>query len=289
MPQRLEMSSTEPQLADRSTGSDGFQTKRPSRRWLATAPSSGSRLGHIGFIDSKGSWQRVVDIFDEKSCREAGIPPFRMGIDMSKVIIQPSSETPAQAESPFVDLDPEGKYQFIASTDNSEHDITLPTGMITSLSYPSVTSMQPRDNLNSIAQHRFSELRIFPLGNSMTNAFIAGPQITLQYLDIDTSEFLVFLKRHGRKIAKYAKKIMEFCTPKQNESRVVCLCHTEFLTRSWKSVHLEVDNKPEFLSLSWQSSSEASGRWILSPVPSRGIIVRSGVGNYDVNCLGELF
>jgi len=283
------MSSTESQLADRCTGFKGFQTKRPSRRWLATAPSSGSRLGHIGFIDDKGSWQRVVDLFDEKSCREAGIPPFRIGIDLSKVIIQPSSETSAQSESPFVDLDPEGKYQFIASTDNSKQDITLPTGGTTSSSCPSVTSMQPRDNLNSIAQHRFSELRIFPLRNSITNAFIAGPQVTLQYLDIDTSEFLVFLKHHGRKIAKYAKKIMEFCIPKQSEPWEVCLCHTEFLTRSWKSVHLEVDKQPEFLSLRWKSSLEASGRWTLSPVPSRGIIVRSGFGNYNVNFLLELF
>jgi len=171
----------------------------------------------------------------------------------------------------------------------ADGDIREPlAAMITSPS-PDGTLTSPQEVINPAAGQNNLELRIYPLPNSATTAFIAGPEVSTQYLDIEASEFKTYVKRHGQKIVKYARKIMEFCTPKQNESRAVCLCHTEFLTRSWKSVHLEVDNKPEFLSLSWQSSSEASGRWILSPIPSRGIIVRSGFGNYDVNFLVELF
>src|SRR5271163_2705083 len=37
-------------LADLTSGPYVFESRRPTRRWLATAPSAKSRLGDIGFI-----------------------------------------------------------------------------------------------------------------------------------------------------------------------------------------------------------------------------------------------
>ena len=125
-------------------------------------------------------------------------------------------------------------------------------------------------------------LLIFPLPNTTTTAFIAGPEISSHSLNIPEHELNAFLKRHRSKIAKSARKTMETFPP-QDSSRVISLCVTEFATPAWKSIHIQTTDNPKPLALSWKSAQDGgSGRWTTSLVPSEGTTVRGSFGNYNV-------
>jgi hypothetical protein len=88
---------------------------------LSVSPSTNSRLGEIGFIDTKESWQRVVNICDEKECKELGIEPIALRKPSKDLIVRPTTDVRSpQFEDPFVFLEPAGTYDLIRSANKEK-------------------------------------------------------------------------------------------------------------------------------------------------------------------------
>ena len=84
----------------------------PSIRWLSQDPSTNSRLGDVGYVDAKGSWKPVLNIFDQKGCEGYGIKPLRPRHHLSDYVVRGKpSNTPLH--EPIVHLQPGGSYQLI--------------------------------------------------------------------------------------------------------------------------------------------------------------------------------
>jgi hypothetical protein len=138
------------------------------------------------------------------------------------------------------------------------------------------------DNNNENVTSTTLELRIIPLSNSTTSVFIAGPHISSKYLDIHKSKLRSFLGQYKGKISKAVRRTMEIWPPNQY-FRAVSLCHTEFITSTWKSLYIESTQDPNPLSLIWTPTPETgTGVWGIPPFPTPGIILRGGFGNYEV-------
>jgi len=88
---------------------------------LSGSPSTNSRLGEIGYIDTKESWQRVVNICDEKECKEVGIEPIALRKPFKDLIVrQPTDVRSPHYEDPVVFLEPAGTYDLIRSADKNK-------------------------------------------------------------------------------------------------------------------------------------------------------------------------
>jgi hypothetical protein len=83
----------------------------PMIKYVAREPSTCSRLGDIGYMDKKGMWHGVVNIFDQGSCRLLGIKALRLATDMFQYITHGQHNA---FEKPWIDLYPRGSYQLVS-------------------------------------------------------------------------------------------------------------------------------------------------------------------------------
>lgn len=253
------------------------QSLGPSLRWLSVDPITNSRLGDIGFIDAKGTWKRVLNIFDQGGCERAGMNPLRLAKDVSMCVVRREASNTIFKE-PVIQLSPGGKYQLINLKDPDRYDIIQPNSLMNRVHQTGLTETYITSNFGSSTLG----FLIFPLPNTTTTAFIAGPEISILSLSIPEHEINAFLKQYRSKIIKSAHKAMETFPP-QNSSRIVSLCLTEFITRAWKSIHIQTADNPSPLPMGWKSVQDGgSGRWTVSIVPTAGTTVRGSFGNYHV-------
>ena len=84
---------------------------QPTIKYIAREPSPSSRLGDIGYLDKKGMWHGVVNIFDQGSCRLLGIKALRLATDWLQYITQGQHNA---SEQPWIDLYPGGSYQLVS-------------------------------------------------------------------------------------------------------------------------------------------------------------------------------
>jgi hypothetical protein len=80
-------------------------------KYIAREPSSCSRLGEIGYLDKKGMWHGVVNIFDQGSCRLLGIKALRLANDWLQYITHGQYNI---SQKPWIDLYPGGSYQLVS-------------------------------------------------------------------------------------------------------------------------------------------------------------------------------
>lgn len=73
-------------------------------KFLSFFPSVDSRLGDIGFTDEGGTWQRILNITDEESCRKVEVEPLKLSRARQHYITQVRY---GHSQDPFVKI-PEG-------------------------------------------------------------------------------------------------------------------------------------------------------------------------------------
>jgi hypothetical protein len=91
-----------------------------------------------------------------------------------------------------------------------------------------------------------------------------------------------FLQKYRFEIGKCARRTMTVYPP-EDRSQLMCLCLTEFVTQTWKTLYVRAERKPSPLGLTWKQASDGmSGRWVAYEVPKSGTIVVGGFGNHAV-------
>lgn len=80
-------------------------------KYITRQPSISSRLGDIGYVDDKGMWHGVVNIFDQGSCQRLGIKALKLETDWPQHI---TTRQYGASEKPWIDLYPEGRYQMVS-------------------------------------------------------------------------------------------------------------------------------------------------------------------------------
>ena len=123
---------------------------------------------------------------------------------------------------------------------------------------------------------------IYPRPKSTTSAFIIGPHIRTRTLNIPYMELQKFLQSYITNISICARNTMAVY-PTDRRSRLMCLCVTEFVTKTWKSLYIKAEGKPSPLGLSWrQTSDDLTGRWNVYVLPCSSTQVIGGFGNTAV-------
>lgn len=81
-------------------------------KWVSIDPSTASRLGDLGYVDTKGCWRVVLNIFDSSLAEKLGIKAFAKPTSLDKYILQ-HNVTPF--DDPIIELRPRGGYRLVAS------------------------------------------------------------------------------------------------------------------------------------------------------------------------------
>lgn len=79
-------------------------------KYLSHSPSRESRLGDIGYVDERGNWRKILNIFDQESCRQLGIKTLRLERSLSQYITQTKY---SRSATPIVKLYNGGKCRFL--------------------------------------------------------------------------------------------------------------------------------------------------------------------------------
>jgi hypothetical protein len=125
-------------------------------------------------------------------------------------------------------------------------------------------------------------LLINPRPNATTTAFIVGPLIRTRTLKLPLSILHAFLRRYRLNISKGGQEMMTLYPP-ENGARRICLCLTEVVTDTWKSIYIRAERKPNPLPVAWKSAVDGqSGSWTVCEIPNSQTIVRGGFASCQV-------
>jgi hypothetical protein len=79
---------------------------------LGHNPSPNSRIGDIGYVDQAGSWRRVLNCLDSKSCGQLGLKALRLAQPTARYI---TSARQIYMTEPVVKLDGAGSVQQVST------------------------------------------------------------------------------------------------------------------------------------------------------------------------------
>jgi hypothetical protein len=84
---------------------------RHTLKWVSIDPSTTSRLGDLGYVDKKGCWRVVLNIFDRNATERLGIKALALQASLGEYVVQ---NNVIPFDDPIVELRPQGSYRLIA-------------------------------------------------------------------------------------------------------------------------------------------------------------------------------
>ena len=230
---------------------------------LSTDPSPKSRLGDIGYVDSKGSWRCVLNVFNPLACAAAGIKELILASEMSKFVSQTKY---IPFEQPIVRIRGGGRFVLVSVDKSCIRSIML-----------LIVRSSPEPDAAKL------KLLIHPEPNMTIATFAAGPRIFLRSIHLPHSILETFLRKYIGKLGRAAREMME-TYPSGDCHRGLCLCLTEFYTETWITLSIFGNGpKPPPLTLEWTVSlDDPVGRWNVLEIPRSGTNVISSSGSYRV-------
>lgn len=120
-----------------------------------------------------------------------------------------------------------------------------------------------------------------PLPNRITAAFIGGPHIYVQELQLPYEIIYAWVGRYHSKISKTARKMMKL-RPSQNYSSTIYIATKEYITQSWKTIFIRTGLHPDPVTFYWRADEKGRGMWYCSERSGSTSVICGGTGNYPV-------
>jgi hypothetical protein len=135
-------------------------------------------------------------------------------------------------------------------------------------------------------QARTSELglMIYPLPNTFTTAFIAGPDIFSRTLHISDAVLWAWFRANKKALYRAARRMMEYYPPMDN-SNVLSFATIEFATECFRTLFIRTDANPSPVALGLRRKGDshgASGIWNLIEMQGATTVISGGFGSFPV-------
>ena len=120
-----------------------------------------------------------------------------------------------------------------------------------------------------------------PLPNRITAAFIGGPHIYVQELQLPYDIIYAWVRRYHSKIRKAARNMTRL-SPPQGYGSTIYIATKEYITESWKTVFIRTGLHPDPITYSWRAGEKGRGMWYCSERSGSNSVICGGTGNYPV-------
>jgi hypothetical protein len=265
--------SSDPQLEHLMSAASSFESYlSPNIRCVTQDPSRDSTIGDLGYVCEGGKWRAIVNMLNEASCRRLGITAINRTHDLKEYIVKRKS---AQFQTPFVTMREDGDYKILTA---DELEKSLNFRFFLRFRAPDLDG--PGIDLAKVG------VVLKPLPNRITAAFIGGPYLYVQELQLPYDVIYAWVRRYHSKIRKAARNMMKL-SPPQNYGSTIYIATKEYITESWKTVFIRTGPYPDPITFHWRARETGRGMWYASERSQSTSVICGGIGNYPVKPLSR--
>lgn len=125
-------------------------------------------------------------------------------------------------------------------------------------------------------------LMIYPLPNTFTTAFIAGPDVFSRTLQISDTVLWAWFRANKKALYRAARRMMKYYPPRDS-SNVLSFATIEFATECFRTLFIRTDANPSPVALGLRRKGDSGpGSWNLIEMQGATTVISGGFGSFPV-------